>query len=259
MYILFTYSLQNRYATMGLVLLYWIRPRDNLGTHETCSRTVIVDQVFLVCITLFSQVFMALKVYAVSRGSKPLTGVLVFLTASQLIFGIFSSIRSIIDPPMETMRLPGCGGMYRDCALGGNFQMAYTALSLAFDVPAFVAILCFSHPWKNHRLISNLHRTICQDSTAYFLSVLSIQIFVTVAISSRTPYLRALFPVITNVFIPLMVSRIVLSIRKAARSFTVYHDDWTVNNLTTFETGESSLLSNQMEFRRRAAFPTGEE
>lgn len=34
MTILFTYSLQNRYATMGLVLLYWIRPRDNLGTHE---------------------------------------------------------------------------------------------------------------------------------------------------------------------------------------------------------------------------------
>ena len=33
-------------------------------------------------------------------------------------------------------------------------------------------------------IMSTIHRTICQDSTAYFLSVLSIQTFVTVAISS---------------------------------------------------------------------------
>lgn len=30
---------QNRYATMGLVFLYWIRPRDNLGTHEVRLRS----------------------------------------------------------------------------------------------------------------------------------------------------------------------------------------------------------------------------
>jgi hypothetical protein len=57
-----------------------------------------------------------------------------------------------------------------------------------------------------------------------------------------------------------MVSRIVLSLRKAAQNSTVHHDDWTVNNLTTFETGESSLLPNhEIEFRRREAFPSGEE
>ena len=103
------------------------------------------------------------------------------------------------------MKIPGCGGVYQSCALGGSFQMAYTALSLAFgmrfnvrihhslrltrvvDVPAFLAIIRFSHPWRNRKLITTLHRTICQDSTAYFLSVLSIQIFVTVAVSSRAP------------------------------------------------------------------------
>ena len=81
--------------------------------------------------------------------------------------------------------------------------MAYTALSLAFgtchllfasgstshltnnqDVPAFMAIILFSHPWRRNEVMSTVHRTMCQDSTAYFLSVLSIQIFVTVAISS---------------------------------------------------------------------------
>lgn len=244
---------------MGLVLLYWIRPRDNLGTNETCSRTVIVDQVFLVCITLFSQMFMTLKVYAVSKKNKPLTGGLMLLMVSQLIFGIFSAIRSILDPPMEAMRLPFCEGVYRSCALGGGFQMAYTALSLAFDVPAFMAIIRFSHPWQNYQLITTLHRTICQDSTAYFLSVLAIQIFVAVAVTSGVPYLRALFPVITNVFIPLMVSRIVLSLRKAGSS-TVYRDDWTVKNLTTVETGDSSSLpGHEMRFRRLAGSSSDEE
>ena len=52
------------------------------------------------------------------------------------------------------------------------------------DVPAFMAIILFSHPWKRDMIMSTIHRTMCQDSTAYFLSVLSIQIFVTVAVSS---------------------------------------------------------------------------
>jgi len=256
---LFSMYILNRYATMGLVFLYWIRPRDNLGLPENCSRTVIVDQVFLVCMTLFSQMFMALKVYAISRKNRPLTGALVLLLVSQLIFGTFSVIRSILHPPVETMKLPGCEGVYRSCALGGKFQMAYTVLSLVFDVPAFVAIISFSHPWKNQKLVTTIHRTICQDSTAYFLSVLSIQIFVTVAVSSGAPYPRALFPVITNVFIPLMVSRIVLSLRKAANS-TSYYDDWTVRNLTVVGTGGSSLVFNQeMESRRRTAFSSDEE
>jgi hypothetical protein len=50
-----------------------------------------------------------------------------------------------------------------------------------------MAVIRFSHPWKSDQLKTTIHRTICQDSTAYFLSVLSIQIFVTVAITSGAP------------------------------------------------------------------------
>ena len=56
-----------------------------------------------------------------------------------------------------------------------------------------------------------------------------------------------------------MVSRIVLSLRKAAYS-KVYYDDWTVRNLTTI--GNSGLLStahHEMQFRQRATFSTNEE
>ena len=47
-----------------------------------------------------------------------------------------------------------------------------------------MAIIRFSHPWRRDEFITTIHRTICQDSTAYFLSVLSIQTFVTVSVSS---------------------------------------------------------------------------
>jgi len=256
---LFSIYVLNRYATMGLVLFYWIRPRDNLGTHDTCFRTVIVDQVFLVCITLFSQLFMTLKVYAVSMKNKLLTAALTLLMTSQLMFGTFSSIWLIVHTPLETMTLPDCEGVYRSCALGGDFQMAYTILSLVFDIPAFMAIIRFSHPWRRDTLISTMHRTICQDSTAYFLSVLSIQIFVTVAVSSGAVYPRALFPVITNVFIPLMVSRIVLSLRKAAHPL-LYQEDWTVRNLTTPDSGGSlSGPHHELQFRKRTGFSVNEE
>jgi hypothetical protein len=56
-----------------------------------------------------------------------------------------------------------------------------------------------------------------------------------------------------------MVSRIVLSLRKAA-SPVVCYGDWTVKNLTTVETGESALISShEMQFRRRTAFSSCEE
>jgi len=56
-----------------------------------------------------------------------------------------------------------------------------------------------------------------------------------------------------------MVSRIVLSLRKAADS-QVCHDDWTVRNLTTVETGESlSGHQHGIQFRKRAGFSMNEE
>ena len=56
-----------------------------------------------------------------------------------------------------------------------------------------------------------------------------------------------------------MVSRIVLSLRKAAYS-QVHYDDWTVRNLTTVDAGESlSGPRHEMQFRKRAAFSMNEE
>ena len=51
-----------------------------------------------------------------------------------------------------------------------------------------------------------------------------------------------------------MVSRIILSLRNAVYS-QVYHDGWTVENLTTVETGELfSTPHHEMELRKRTAF-----
>ena len=56
-----------------------------------------------------------------------------------------------------------------------------------------------------------------------------------------------------------MVSRIVLSLRKAAHS-QVYQGDWTVKNLTTAETSESlSSTHHEMQFRKRVMFSMNEE
>ena len=59
-------------------------------------------------------------------------------------------------------------------------------------------------------------------------------------------------------FIPLMVSRVVLSLKKAADS-RVHRDSWTVENLTAVETGEPlSVLHHETKFRKRAAFLVNE-
>ena len=55
-----------------------------------------------------------------------------------------------------------------------------------------------------------------------------------------------------------MVSRIVLSLRKAAYS-EVHYDDWTVRNLTTDAGDSLSGRQHEMQFRKRTAFSANEE
>lgn len=57
----------------------------------------------------------------------------------------------------------------------------------------------------------------------------------------------------------MMVSRIVLSLRKAAYS-KVYHGGWSVRDLTTVETDELlSVTHHEMQFRQRTVFSINEE
>ena len=50
-----------------------------------------------------------------------------------------------------------------------------------------------------------------------------------------------------------MISRIVLSLKKAASGMVRYRD-WTVKNLTAVETDEALLSHHELQFRRRATF-----
>ena len=57
-----------------------------------------------------------------------------------------------------------------------------------------------------------------------------------------------------------MVSRIVLSLRKAAAHPQVCYGDWTVRNLTTCEADEFlSVSHHELEFRKRVVFSINEE
>jgi hypothetical protein len=59
-------------------------------------------------------------VYAVSKKNKPLTGVLVLLMVSQLIFGIFSSIWSTVNAPSRLFSFWAGGALLKVEHSGDN-------------------------------------------------------------------------------------------------------------------------------------------
>jgi len=126
-----------------------------------------------------------------------------------------------------------------------TIEVAYTGISLLFDTLAFSLIVWFA---KRSRVggfeVSGILRTMVEDATRYFLVIFTSHFVLAMTLALGRPTIR-LLPASGNVvFLPVMISRIMLSLRKAADS---RQGDWS---LLTTPTG-SDLPRGVMIFRTR--------
>lgn len=200
-----------------------------------CSVSTFVENVYLVGVTLLSQMFLAMRVYAVRGRGKGAFAILSTMTVIQLAYGLMYIIYfkreaytyvPLFDPQEQTF------GTCLQNPLGTSLQLGFVAFSLAFDVVAFFMIAVFSYKSEQILRTSNLFGRVVTDATIYFLVIvwshLTILIYLSTMGDSR---IFMLFPALTNILIPVMICRLVLSLRKATDPAVV--KAWNIDHFST--------------------------
>jgi len=203
-------------------------------TEELCSHTAILQPLFFIWSTLSAQIFLMLRIYALSGKNKIMLGGFASLTIIQALTGILLTAippSSIVIPPSIPL------DVFHICVYNGKtrYQIAYVSMSLLYDTAAFISIVCLSLHGVGK--ISILVVTILQDATVYFLVIFISHTILAFFIIFARESLKATPATGSNILIPLMVTRLLLSLRKASDPETL--TQWGMGHFTrprTFST-----------------------
>jgi len=209
------WDLSNNGQYLATQLVTW----DSEKIMTYCSVSTFTENSYLVVVTVFSQLFLAVRVYAVKGRSKASFAFLAAMTLIQFIYGVAYVVLfrrkaytyvSLASPQTYT---------FATCLQGPHetdLQLGYLGLSLGFDIVAFLMIAVCSY--KSSRIYgsSGLFERLVQDATVYFLVIVWVHLTVTIYTSRMgDSRILRLFPAITNIIIPVMICRLVLSLKKA--------------------------------------------
>jgi len=200
-----------------------------------------------------------MRVYAVKGRSKPSIIILFSMTLIQFVYGVvyitifkreaFTYV-PLVSPKTYTfaMCLPGLHET--------DLQLGYLGLSLGFDVVAFLMVALYSYKSAHIFKPSGLVGRVVQDATIYFLVIVWVHLTITIytSLMGDSRILR-LFPTITNTIIPVMICRLLLSLRKATdpsvvRAWNVDHFSTQIETLTDSYRGSDGVFLSPVHFQR---------
>ncbi|KAF9648233.1 hypothetical protein BDM02DRAFT_3261179 [Thelephora ganbajun] len=190
-------------------------------THVRCScvKTAFFSVLAFVWSTLLAQVVLTLRIYAITGKNRMITVCLGIITMSQFTFGLYGSViyathgaRQILPIPLDT---------YRICTFEQHVsqEIVYTTISLVYDFLVFSVIIYLVARSNVYRFpIPSLLKTIAQDATLYFLVIFTSHLMLELTLLLGRPSLQVLPAVGNVVYLPVMITRLMLSLRKANAS-----------------------------------------
>ncbi|KAF9786792.1 hypothetical protein BJ322DRAFT_1106900 [Thelephora terrestris] len=207
---------------------------DTISIIQICDRTSFYAIVVLVVCTLLAQTVMTARIYALTMKNIPIATGFALITVAQLVFGIYLTIitakRAQVLPliPLDAYRL---------CTYTQNqktTEVAYTSLSLLYDALAFVVIIFQARRSRMPGLkVSNILDTIAEDSTRYFIVIFASHFVLVMTLNFGRVGIQTLPGAGVLVYLPLMISRIMISLKKAADSarapWSLTQDTWNDN------------------------------
>ncbi|KAF9646676.1 hypothetical protein BDM02DRAFT_3118320 [Thelephora ganbajun] len=227
-------------ATRYIPILYVISLYVSFFHHTkaVCYGTKWIIYFHNTVVAVLAQIILALRIYAVTERNKWLGGLFSALTAAQLCFGTYFTIWSVSAPlgSLPEIDLDA----FRLCTIkrwrGG--ELIFGSLMTAFDVLAFLTILIIAKRTRANRYpgIPSILDVILRDATLYFILMfgteIAFQLFFLVAPNRFQP-----IPGLANtIFIPLMASHIMLSLKKAATDPT---GPWSLATMADTDRGRS--------------------
>jgi len=204
------------------------------STTEACNKTSWYALVMFVVCTLLAQVILTVRIHAITMKNTPVSAVFATITTGQLVLGIWMVILAGVNGAEPQLQIPF--DAYHLCVFAqtgtpAGQEIAYTSISLFYDCLAFALIILLVTKSKASGLkVPRLLGIIAEDATWYFLVIFTSHFVVVMTLSFGRRTIRLLPGPSVIVFLPLMVSRIMLSLRKAANSS---RQAWSLMEITT--------------------------
>jgi len=190
-------------------------------TTEACKKTAFFQLIYYSSITAAAQIVLTQRTYAITGKNKWIAGVLYGIFTLQLGVAIYMLVWSVMGPITQFPSIPL--DAYRICIIRTSraLTVLQMSISLSFDVAVFVLIIIQT------RLIRSRYQgmggpdvlnTLNRDAEIYF-AVIATSHFVIVIMFGVARAGIGPIPIVGNaVYIPMMISRMIMSLKKAASS-----------------------------------------
>jgi len=228
------------YQIWLLELAYSLNPDFNARACEKSAWYPIFA--FVIC-TLLAQVVLTVRIYAVASKNIPVTIAFATITISQLALGIRITVVAAREGAQILPPLPF--DAYHLCVFVRHrpVEIAYTSISICYDFLAFSLIIFVAATSKSRGLrFPTILRAMAEDATWYFLVIFTSHFVLEMTLNLGRESIQ-LLPASGNVvYLPVMISRLMLSLRKTAGTL---QEDWSFAG-----TSASSTYFRSMKFIR---------
>lgn len=240
----FVVFILNRYLSVIHVVWFAVVNHSWAYTQEMCNKTVFIEVLFFVWCTLAAQITLNGRLHAITLGNTFVTSLFFCIMISQLVLGVcvvvlVAGAQANVPPPIHLMA-------YHFCIFGGyrKMEIAYVAISLFYDIVAFSVVVFFTRSEaRKGPGMTRIVRTIVRDATLYFLVIFTSHVVLVLNMLLARPTLQLLPAGGNNVILPVMIGRLILSLRRAAD---------LPHGLSVMNTTSTSKLEPRMSKRRHA-------
>lgn len=168
--------------------------------------------------TVFAQIAVSLRIFAITGKNKYAGGLLALLVISEFIWGVFAMVWIGLGPlePFPAIDLDAfeiC--IYKLWTLG---ELIYYNSAMAFDILAFAIIFVLARRPGIGRFpgIPSILDTLVRDATYYFLLIFSGHFLSVLFLFVAPPEIQLSPAMATMLLVPMMASRLMLSLKKAS-------------------------------------------
>jgi len=217
-----------------LMNLIWAHVVLFHDTESICQRSKWIPNLHLMGVTVLAQIVVALRIYGITRKNKFLGGAFSVLIAGQIVVGtyLFAKVVTGSLVPLPKINLDA----YKACLVPRwpPGQFAFTALATSFDAFGFLVILVTAQRSlgkANFPGIPSLLKIILRDALRYFILIFGCQLILLLFLIFAPNKIKLMPGVAGLVFISVMTTRLMLSLKKAAIGPS---GSWTLSTFTEF-------------------------
>ncbi|KAF9786683.1 hypothetical protein BJ322DRAFT_1051358 [Thelephora terrestris] len=200
------------------------------SNENSCEKTAFFGIALFVVCTLLAQTVLTARIYVVTMGNVMIVTGFTVITVAQCVLGLCMTILTAKKGAQTEPPIPF--DAYHLCVftqIHRSTEVAYTSLSLLYDILAFLVIVFRVRTSRVQGLkVSTILDTIAEDSTRYFMVIFTSHFVLVMTLNLGRASVAFSHGVL--VYLPLMTSRIMLSLKKAADSS---QSSWSLVQATT--------------------------